>query len=246
MPSVIKNIAIEGGTSLPAPYNGFLKIGGTIVVEDDVDTVITNLGGPNVIQGGLSVSVAPAGASVTPNSTLADVLPQIGIVDESSDQTITGTKTFTEGALKIENDAGTHSVTLHDTVTADRTIAFPDFDGTLAKGGVATGTTAPAFTGTGSGGAITPVTGATVGWSGNTATQSAGGATAAADALAGGFIDDGTNTAVIISNTTCTPTSGTITVKPLSKLPAPTGTTVTIVPPPIAAGTVASHTHTQS
>lgn len=113
-----------------------------------------------------------------------------------------------------------------------------------ATAGNNTSSVAPAFTGTYA--AITPVTGATVSWATNVATQSAGGVTAAANVLAGGFIDDGTNTAVIISNTTCTATTGTITIKPLTKLPAPTGTTVTIVPPAATTGTVASHAHAET
>ena len=145
---------------------------------------------------------------------------------------------------------------------------------TAAESGVATGSATPSLTGSTTPSftqpTITPTyaasptatTGATVSWGGASsavATQSAGGIVAAAHALAGGFVDDGTSTALILDNTACTATSGTITVSAgLKLLPVPTGLTITIQPPPGRAATAsggacgahthtsAAHTHTQS
>jgi hypothetical protein len=48
-------------------------------------------------------------------------------------QTVTGAKTFANGAMKLRNVAGTFSVTFSNTATANRTVTIPDANFTVAR-----------------------------------------------------------------------------------------------------------------
>lgn len=215
------------------------KIGGGTTTGKPVGIFIGFDGASNpkisIIPEDLAISVGASGG-------LGTALTVAGV------QTNTGAKTFNNATLLLENSGGTFHSTLETAATANRVATLPDATCTLAQAAVASGATAPVFTPTAA--AITETTGAAGTWSTNVLTQTSGGISAAAHALAGGWVSDGTKAGPILDNTTCTATTGTITVAPAglpSPLGVPTGTTgLIIIPPPAGAGTVASHTHTQS
>ena len=176
-----------------------------------------------------------------PSGTATGIL--IGIVTEFISSTQVVVTVIPELNAMLSNSGSfTGTLAIAHGGTAATTAAGARTALGTATAGSNTAGTAPAFTGAAPTAALTAkISGATIGWSTNVGTISAGGAVVAAHALAGGFITDGTLTALILDNSALTATTGTIT----TSAPAPTGTTVTAYGVPTPVGAVASHVHAQ-
>ena len=65
MPTLIRSATPEVVMTLPAPYSGIIPRNGAVVVNDDPDTVLSNLGGADVLKGSLQLTWLPPGAALS-------------------------------------------------------------------------------------------------------------------------------------------------------------------------------------